>query len=402
MKEKNFSDKANEELRLYNATMRINRLEMLKANIGLELISGHDELDKYMAEILKGRTMEELERQAGILGKTIKNNAKFVDSVVNGSFNNATFSDRVWMYQDLLKNQLSGLLQSGMIQGKNPRELARQLKPLLADPNKGATYNAERLMRTELARVQTEAQKQSFKRNGFSEYEFIANSGCCDICQRLNGKHFRVDKMMPGENAAPLHPHCRCSTAAWEDSEEYNAWIDYLDKGGTTAEWNTKGKAAWEKAQKVLENSVKSGIIKSGVVTGARNPYSKAADDHAKRYYGLVRSMKTDAKNIAKNTGYSEAQIKSIKKYLFIDKHDLGEDLKKRFEPDFMIAESWQRLIDGSQKPHDITLIKHELLEKELMGKGMSQDKAHIDASKKYNYEKEASEFYGKIKKYRD
>ena len=80
----------------------------------------------------------------------------------------------------------------------------------------------------------------------------------------------------------------------------------------------------------------------------------------------------------------------------------LGEDLKKRFEPDFMIAESWQRLIDGSQKPHDITLIKHELLEKELMGKGMSQDKAHIDASKKYNYEKEASEFYGKIKKYRD
>lgn len=75
VEEKDFSDKANEEMRLYNLTMKVNRLEMLKANIGLELISGHDELEKYMAEILKGRTEDELKRQAGILGETIKNNA---------------------------------------------------------------------------------------------------------------------------------------------------------------------------------------------------------------------------------------------------------------------------------------------------------------------------------------
>ena len=70
-------------------------------------------------------------------------------------------------------------------------------------------------------------------------YEFIANSGCCDICQGLNGKHFKVKDMMPGENAAPLHPHCRCSVAAWEDSEEYEAWLDYLENGGTTEQWNS-------------------------------------------------------------------------------------------------------------------------------------------------------------------
>lgn len=56
-------------MRLYNATMKINRLEMLKANIGLELIKGHDDLEKFMAEILQGRTEDELKRQAGILGK---------------------------------------------------------------------------------------------------------------------------------------------------------------------------------------------------------------------------------------------------------------------------------------------------------------------------------------------
>src|SRR5690625_4595029 len=36
VKEKNFTDRANEEMRLYNVTMRINRHEMLKRNIELE------------------------------------------------------------------------------------------------------------------------------------------------------------------------------------------------------------------------------------------------------------------------------------------------------------------------------------------------------------------------------
>lgn len=133
-----------------------------------------------------------------------------------------------------MKAELSKLLQSGLIQGKNPRALARELQKHF----NVSTANAERLMRTELARVQTEAQKQSFIRNGFEEYEFIANSGCCDVCQGLNGKHFKVAKMMPGENAAPMHPHCRCSTAAYEDNDEYEAWLNYLESGGTTQIWN--------------------------------------------------------------------------------------------------------------------------------------------------------------------
>jgi len=228
-------------MRLYNATMKINRLEMLKANIGLELISGHDELEKFMDGILQGRTEDELKRQAGILGKSVKNNAQKAHAIVNASFHNAKFSDRIWMYQDLMKADLAKLLQSGLIQGKNPRVLARELKKTFQT----STFNAERLMRTELARVQTEAQKQSFIRNGFDEYEFIVNSGCCDICQGLSGKHFKVDKMMPGENAPPMHPHCRCSTAAYSDRKEYEEWLDFLDKGGTTEEYNK-----WKEQQK--------------------------------------------------------------------------------------------------------------------------------------------------------
>ena len=273
VRDKDFSAKANEEMRLYNATMRINRLEMLKANIGLEMIKGHDELDKFMGGILKGRTEEELKRQAGILGKTITNNAKLAHAIPNASFHNATFSDRIWQYQDLMKADLSKLLQTGLIQGKNARVLAKELNKYWYgnDPrtNKGAVYCMERLMRTELARVQTEAQKQSFERNGFEEYEFIANSNCCDVCKALDGKHFKVIKMMPGENAAPMHPHCRCSTAAYEDSAEYDAWLDYLSKGGTTSEWEAKGKAEWQKQN--LTNYTKSGKIGMGRMERKKN-----------------------------------------------------------------------------------------------------------------------------------
>lgn len=204
VKDKDLSARANEEMRLYNATMRINRLEMLKADIGRETVAGHDELDRFMAEILKGRTEEELKRQAGILGRTIKNNARLARTIPNASFHNATFSDRIWMNQALLKAELAKLLQTGLIQGKNPRVLARDLKKIF----NVSTYNAERLMRTELARVQTEAQKQSFQHNGFEKYEFIANSNCCDICQGLDGKHFKVKDMTPGKNAPPMHPNC--------------------------------------------------------------------------------------------------------------------------------------------------------------------------------------------------
>lgn len=141
--------------------------------------------------------------------------------------------------------------------------------------------------------------------------------------------------------------------------------------------------------------------IESGAISGARNPYGDAANEHAKRYYGLVRKMNTDVSRIAKTTGIPEKDIQEIKDYLFIQKHDLGDQEIKRFEPDYMIGESWKRLLDGSPEPHDLTLLSHELMEKELIAKGLTQNEAHIQATAKYNYDKEAHQYYGKIKKYK-
>lgn len=47
-----FESGLNQRLRLYNATMRINRLEYLKANLGLELLNTNINIGSELAEIL--------------------------------------------------------------------------------------------------------------------------------------------------------------------------------------------------------------------------------------------------------------------------------------------------------------------------------------------------------------
>ena len=75
---------------------------------------------------------------------------------------------------------------------------------------------------------QTIAQRDSFIRNGFKEYTFIANRDCCVVCGELNGKHFPVKKLQIGVNAPPMHEGCRCSIAAYSDRKEYEEWLNSL------------------------------------------------------------------------------------------------------------------------------------------------------------------------------
>jgi len=69
-------------------------------------------------------------------------------------------------------------------------------------------------------------QRDSFVRNGFKEYIFIANSDCCDICKQLDKKHFKVSKLEIGVNAPPMHDGCRCSIASYSDREKYEKWLN--------------------------------------------------------------------------------------------------------------------------------------------------------------------------------
>lgn len=132
--------------------------------------------------------------------------------------------------------------------------------------------------------------------------------------------------------------------------------------------------------------------IFTGVSAGALNPQSREALEHAIRYYGLVRSMKTDCKRIAANTGFREGDIQRIKNHVFYEEHELDDGLR-RFDADYEMSQSWQRLIDGREiENRDIILLQHEFIESIFMGNGLNYDEAHDKAQNIYNYAKALKE----------
>ncbi|MFK4854955.1 minor capsid protein [Lactococcus petauri] len=227
VEEKDFSHQANQLLKLYNLTMRVNRLELLKANIGLELIALFDELGKYFSKQLTDTALEEYKRQAGILGLSVPKGgySEQIKKVLESGFkseNFTSFSDRLWQYQFELKADIEKLLIRSVTQGKNPKALAPQLKKYLTDKGReNATYNVQRLMITETTRVQTSIQEESYKKADIDSYEYIAEPNACPICGALNGKIFKVKDMSPGINAPNMHPFCKCSTAPHVDDKAF-------------------------------------------------------------------------------------------------------------------------------------------------------------------------------------
>lgn len=211
--EKDFSAKANSELELYNLKMKINRLELLQYQLDLEMVALGDAEHKLTERFLSGEYVKEIENQSGLLGLSVlsaKQVTQTVQTVLNTSFKGATWSNRIWQRQDALREIVARMAEDYLLKGKNPTTMIAKIRKEFGV----SASEAKRLAVTEGARVATEASKQSYKSNGYDEYEFIAEPTACDICKALNGKIFKVKDMEPGENAAPMHPHCHCSTAA--------------------------------------------------------------------------------------------------------------------------------------------------------------------------------------------
>lgn len=219
VKEKDFSPTANKELKLYNLTMRVNRLELLKANVGLELIATFDEMDKYFSSELTSAGLKELQRQAGILDMTISKSdyGKRVEQVLNSSFKAegfATFSDNLWMYQAELKADLDKLLVRSVTMGRNPKQLAPELAKYLTQEGKENTkFNVQRLMVTETTRVQSGVQKESYLDADIEKYGWVTEPNACQLCKSIAADGpYLVSEMEVGKNMMPVHPFDRCST----------------------------------------------------------------------------------------------------------------------------------------------------------------------------------------------
>ena len=402
-------------------------------SVALELYDGynsgkhvvrHQELPKYLKGILSLAQKGELSKQEKLHLNVLIDQAReqVAQLGANGAPNQA------------LKAAYSQLLDA--VEKGAEKALANGIKVAAEEKSR---YVAERIARTEAARAWAQGFVERYGDDDeVSCYQWKLSSrhpftDICDMYASANlwglGKGIFPKDKCP---ALPAHPHCLCHLAPVyavevdaSDSHDRvkqggDEWLASLSYGQRCTVLGVSGAKAWEQGHSdwrqymrgwtgaVLkgihggnnvangENSgiiISGGIMQKGGIAGALDPSSERAQEHAERYYGLVRAMTTDCERIAKNTGFAEADIRRIKNHVFIEEHELSDGEKERFAPSYHMAQSWQRLIDGGKiEQRDIILLNHELMESKLMSEGMSYREAHKKAEAVYNYSETVNE----------
>lgn len=231
---KDFSKDVNDRLKVYNATMRINRNEILKSKIGARLVELGVEQETDLTKKLWNDYIKEKERQAGILGITAKSDlwtSKEVQGQIYKQIANANFSKRIWADIDGLKGTLDGLVSTAIIRGDNPKSMAKWLTGMVSAAVGNQRYVAERLARTETARVQFEAQQKSILDAGYKYVKWMAEGSACKLCREIAYKDngYDEDGVYKAKDVPdiPVHPNCMCSISAyWVDDDKKNAEKD--------------------------------------------------------------------------------------------------------------------------------------------------------------------------------
>lgn len=201
--------------------------------------------------------------------------------------------------------------------------------------------------------------------------------------KKANASNRKVDDLlkMPGTAA-------KVKAAGMSKSDVKTAISGEMSKrGGTAADFPY---LTAREQQEILAEAIQSGAINTATSEGRRR-----AQKHADRYYDELRNRDTATvvAAIAELSSMPAPDAERAFRHLLIDEHDLHDE-RKRFHPDYEIAQSMQRLIDGREPlPHDIVLFKHENAEAMYMADGLTQIEAHKAANRLYNYEQMLKEY---------
>ena len=307
-----FTSEENARMRLYNATMRINRLEFLKSEVGLELTQLTGELNASLGLKLTDDARKEFKRQAGIMGEQLGNAKPWTSFqpqvLVMKNVQGGNWSQRLWKNQDVLKANLDAVLSAGFISGESNQKMAQRLRKAVRSTMENQRYATERLVRTESARVAYEVQRESIEANGFKWVEWFAEPSACTVCARLA----RVDNG-EGPGIYPLkkvpkipqdtHPNCRCSIGSYYSDEMLDKKLKQLGFGKNEVKRVNLAKADFE------------------LTTDPRiiqNRYDQAVKAYKERVGVDIVDLMKQGKFVDTSNQYNDAKSKFIK-YLMVE-----------------------------------------------------------------------------------
>lgn len=349
------------ELDVLAMRSRINRLECLQAEIiANATILAQDEdktATKHLTDALESsynNTMYEFYKDKDPAVLDLMNRHKVaiskdsVKEILQIPWSGANYSTRIWKRKFNIANKVKEMVTRNILEGKSITNITREVAKEF-----GAEYtNAlKTLIHTETAFVKSQADKEVYKKLDVEEYEFMAtlDRRTSEICRKLDGKHFKVDEAVPGENYPPMHPRCRSTTIRYKPEkydthtrmardkdgknikvplgmkydEWYNKYIKENEKQETKTPHSNSNKAKSKKEEETLKELEK---LKN---TGLQ-------EDDYKAYMKLIKNNSNVAKiyqtygdgveeiKLSKNSG-SYSRLKNVIEFSLCNNEDRGK-----------------------------------------------------------------------------
>lgn len=366
--------------------------EQYQSSQGLRLDALELELDYRIGQLNEQvtRRFDQYVRQvAGYAYQKIVNdisrvpiNQPALEQVIMRPWNGYNYSEAVWGNTHHLAEHLKKVFKNGFIRGLSAREIASDVRKQFDV----AKHRAETLVRTEGTHIVNSATTQRYREFGLKYYQLHIHldNRTSAICKRLAkaDKTYALDEAEPGVTAPPFHYNCRTTMIPSEEELNEEHWVEdehikgahgakYYERDATMDKWANKEDVSREKHAYSQYNAIKN-----------RN----AEHEIEKIYNNLRGSQEYDT--------VEKQEIRRAFNHVFHKKHQL-ENGYGLFDPDYDMAQSWTRLIDGkSVYSHDITLLYHEAYESKLMQeKNMNYEDAHLETQKYFNYTRDVKEF---------
>ena len=307
--------------------------------------------------------------------------------ILEQPWSGANYSANIWNNRDKLAGIAQNEITKGIYQGKSAKKISKNISERLDVSMK----DIERVVRTESKHARNEASAQAYIDMGYEWYMFSSHTEgksserTCERCRKINEEKYRFDKRVVGENFPPLHPNCRCTIIPIMNDDENNKNIINLKESG---------------AVYYVRNTENDFVLDKDFVRKDKHAYNQFNAIKNRNREKEVEDVYKNIRKIPEMEDFSKEDVSIVYKHVFDNKYEL-EGGFKNFDPDYDMAQSFQRLKEGKNiQKHDLTMLRHERMEYDYMNKNnMLYNEAHKNTELWYNYTKDLAEFLEKGRK---
>lgn len=212
-------------MKTYAKRGRVSYLELRSMEIDRIMVSLYDSQQQSIYDYLTSeyddgyyRSIYNTQQRMGFGYDFTKPNEKAVDRAILNRYDKRNFSKSLYAHCTNFSEDLKSNLVTGLITGENLDRMASRIHKRMDV----AYSRAKTLVRTETAYIYEASTMAGYSECGIDWYEFLATLDykTSEICQEMDGKHFKVKDAVPGENFPPMHPNCRSTTVCWFPGEE--------------------------------------------------------------------------------------------------------------------------------------------------------------------------------------